>query len=105
MKLLSLRVCYSLRSHKVQEAEMLKMADFSLFSWPACSRKILQLLRGSYSSAHILRLCPCLLFVVVAITQFEMDYHKGFSQCFVLMKTAKKVNELYGYDSKTTVPT
>ena len=85
---------YSLRSHKVQEAEMLKMADFSPFSWPACSVKTLQLSRSSYHSAHILRLYPCLLFVAVAITRFEMESHKGFSQCFVLKKTAEKVSEM-----------
>ena len=59
VELLSLS-SYSLWSLKVQEAEMLKMADFLPFSWSACPVKTLQLSRGSYPSAHILRLCPCL---------------------------------------------
>ena len=37
---------------------------------------LIQGIKGSYSSAPIWRLCPCLQFVAVAITQFEIKSHK-----------------------------
>ena len=42
--------------------------------------------------------------MAVAITQFEVESHKAFSQCFVLKKTAKKWAKLSDHDNKTTVP-
>ena len=74
----------SLQSHKVQET---KMANFWQFSWPACTLKTAQLAKGGCHGAPIQWLCPCLLFVVVPLTQFKVESHKVFSHCFVLTKT------------------
>ena len=60
---------YPLQSHKVQEAEMV---DFSPFFFFFFSPKTVQLKKGSYSSVVVLRLCPRLPFVSVAIIQFEI---------------------------------
>ena len=72
----------SLQSHKVEEEKWPIFHDFGLFSWPACSLKVAQLSNGSYFSALMLRLCPCLVFVAVAATRFEVESHKVFFQAF-----------------------
>ena len=76
------------------------MADFLgfwIFSWPACSLKIAQLSKGSYSSALMLRLCACLLFVAVAATRFEVESHKVFFRAFfphsIVLKTTVKISD------------
>ena len=49
-----------------------KIADLSPLSYSASLPKTAQLLKGSYPCMVILRLCPCLPFVAVAITQFKV---------------------------------
>ena len=46
-----------------------KNGRFLALSWPVHSLKTAQLLKGGYPSVSIQWLCPCLPFVVVALTQ------------------------------------
>ena len=72
------------------------------------SLKTVQLSKGDYPSAPIQWLCPCVPFVVVPFTQFEVEYHQVFSHCFVLIKTWQRWQKmrasLFGHDDETTVP-
>ena len=78
-------LCWSLQSHKVQEA---KMADFCSFHgllthWRQHSSQKVVI----PASVPIQWLCSCLPFVILALTRFEVQSHKVFSHCFVLTKT------------------
>ena len=68
--------------HNVKEEKWQIFQDFGLFSWPACSLKMARLSKGSYPSAIMVRLCACLLFVVVAATRFEVESQKVFFRVF-----------------------
>ena len=98
----------SLQSHKVEEGKWPIFQDFGSFSWPACSLKMAWLSKGSYSSALMLKLCPCLVFVAVVATRFEVEYHKVFFRASpphsIVLKTTVKISDRTFVNMKIRLP-
>ena len=86
-------LCHALQSHKFQEAKTSKNGRFLALFVACLLTEGSTALKGSYSSALIWRLCPCLSFVAVAITLFEIESRKAFSHCLVLKRTAKSARK------------